>query len=107
MRSSYSAIVERNIEISGPMTTEPYECGWAGEAVFFVRILEGNLSEKTVNVQISPDGMNWCDEGTHLELPASGQTSFAKVTHFGNWLRLAGDMGDRRARILVTLHLKE
>ena len=45
LRESYTAIVERSEELSGSFATEPYECGWAGEAIFFVRILErvGNL----------------------------------------------------------------
>ena len=40
LRESYTAIVERSEALRGSFATEPYECGWAGEAIFFVRILE-------------------------------------------------------------------
>ena len=42
IRQSYTAVVERNTVWSGPFTTEPYEAGWAGEAIFFVRALEAH-----------------------------------------------------------------
>ena len=70
LRESYTAIVERSEALRGSFATEPYECGWAGEAIFFVRILEhaGNLEGVTLQVQISPDGIRWCDEGTSVTL---------------------------------------
>ena len=65
LRESYTAIVERSESLRGDYATEPYECGWAGEAIFFVRVLErvGDVEGVTLNVQISPDGIRWCDEG--------------------------------------------
>jgi hypothetical protein len=109
IRQSHTAIVERNRELEGAFDTEPYECGWASEAIFFLRTLEssGDLSGTTLRVQISPDGMRWCDEGTTLTL--SGQeVDFCKVAHFGNWLRLAGQLRPgARAKVLVALCLKE
>ena len=35
LRESYTAIVERSVALKGSLATEPYECGWAGEAIFF------------------------------------------------------------------------
>lgn len=35
MRQSHTAIVERDVLWSGTFETEPYEAGWAGEAIFF------------------------------------------------------------------------
>ncbi len=107
MRSSYTAVVERNVEASGLFHTEPYECGWASEAIIFVRCLEGSLSGTQAFVQISPDGMNWCNEGALLDLPGEHKTAFVRSTHFGNWLRLTAELGDRTAKVIVTLHLKE
>ena len=106
VRRSYSAAVERNIEWNGFFETEPYEVGWASEAIFYIRSLEGAGSGAAGRVQISPDGMHWCDEGTEIALPAEGEVTFCKVTNFGNWLRIVGTTGTP-LRVLVTLSLKE
>jgi hypothetical protein len=104
------AIVARNERWSGEAATEPYECGWAREAVFFVRALAAeNVPDFTsAQVQVSPDGMRWADEGTSLLLPvAAGQMDFAKVSHFGGWLRLAVDLPKNASMtVIVSLHLK-
>ena len=105
MRKSFNAVVERNVEWSGPFETEPYEVGWASEAVFFIRSLTGSGSA-TARVQITPDGMFWCDEGTEVSLPKEGGVTFCKVTNFGNWLRLVGETNEP-IKVLVTLSLKE
>jgi hypothetical protein len=104
------AIVARNERWERVVATEPYECGWASEAVFFVRALatEGVEEFTPVQVQVSPDGMRWVDEGTSVLLPtAAGEMQFAKVTHFGGWLRLAGELpAGARLTVIVSLHLK-
>lgn len=108
LRESYTAIVERSEELRGSFATEPYECGWAGEAIFFVRILErtGNLEGVTLHVQISPDGIRWCDEGTAITL-GEEEVAFGKVAHFGNWLRVAGVLpGDASMSAIIALNLK-
>ena len=106
VRRSYSANVERNVEWRGPFETEPYEVGWASEAVFFIRSLKGGAKGSAGRVQITPDGMHWCDEGTEIELPGPGEVTFCKVTGFGNWLRIVGT-ADGPVTVLVTLALKE
>ena len=109
VRQSYTAVIERNRFIEGEWATEPYECGWASEAIFFVRKLEasGPVEGMQLRVQISPDGMRWCDEGTTLIL-TDAEVDFGKVRHFGNWLRLAGKLPEgARLRVLVALALKE
>ena len=81
-----TAIVARNEEWRGMSATEPYECGWAHEALVFVRALkaEGMPAGGIVRVQVSPDGMRWLDEGTTFPLPSVvDQQSFARVAHFG------------------------
>ncbi len=109
-RQSYTAVIERNTVWSGSFATEPYEAAWAGEAVFFVRALEadGVPAGASARVQISPDGMHWCDEGTRLLLPAVSEAiTFARVRDFGSWLRLAGELPPQaRVRIIVYLTLK-
>src|SRR4051794_4293946 len=104
------AIVARNERWRGRVATEPYECGWAREAVFFLRALEVEGIEEftSVQVQISPDGMRWVDEGAALLLPTeAGGMEFAKVSHFGGWLRLAGEVPEGASlTVIVSLHLK-
>lgn len=115
LRESYTAIVERSEELKGSFATEPYECGWAGEAIFFVRILERvgslegvrlSLEGVRLNVQISPDGIRWCDEGAGVTL-GEEEVAFCKVAHFGNWLRLSGTLPDGVSmRAIIALSLK-
>ena len=109
MRESHLAVIERNVEWSGSITTEPYEVAWASEAIFFVRILDAQCTLPIdLNVQLSPDGMHWCDEGRSLRIDWTGEIYFVRVAHFGGWLRLAGQMiPGQRARVIAYLQLKE
>ena len=110
MRRSHTAVVERNILWAGPFETEPYEAAWATEAIFFVRALEtsGPLAGSRARVQISPDGMHWCDEGTEVPLPSEPGVTFGRVSHFGGFLRLTGQLPEgAEARVIVCLVLKE
>ena len=93
IRQSYTAIVERNVTFEGAFATEPYECGWATEALFFIRTIasNGRVAGTRLGVQISPDGMHWCDEGSYATLFGQ-EVVFCRVSHFGNWLRLAGEL---------------
>ncbi len=38
MKQSHTTVLERNTEWSGRFETEPYEVGWASEAIFFARV---------------------------------------------------------------------
>jgi len=109
-RQSYTAVLERNRVWKGAFETEPYEAAWASEATFFVRALEasGELGDAQACVQISPDGMHWCDEGTLVDLPVrEGMTTFGRVRHFGGWLRLAGRVPQgAQVKVIVYLVLK-
>lgn len=107
IRQSYTASVERNRALEGDWASEPYECGWATEAIFFVRNMQPTepLAGTEVRVQISPDGIRWCDEGTKKAL-GDMEVDFIRVRHFGNWLRLAGSLPkgvSRRLSIILTL----
>jgi hypothetical protein len=87
MRSTATAVLERNTVVREEFCTEPYELPWAGEARFFVHTLElaGSLEFST---EISPDGLHWCplEENLH-RVDAPGLTSWP-VTGFGQWLRV-------------------
>jgi hypothetical protein len=108
VRRSFTAVIEKNTAFSGPFETEPYETGWAGEARWFVRVLElrGVLA---VTPQVSPDGLFWCDEGrAPLVIESPGLYSFA-LRDFGCWLRLRGSLDGEnpQAKVMIQLALKE
>jgi hypothetical protein len=110
---SHLAIVARNITWTGPgsVATEPYEVGWAKEALVFVRLLKPPAwphGPHALAVEISADGMHWAPHGTSVDMPRDEtETTVARVTHFGGWLRIAGPMHDGESvTLLVSLHLK-
>ena len=104
-----TAIVARNEVWSGHAASEPYEAGWAHEAVIFVRALNKPTGpQPKVRVEISPDGMRWMPEGTVAAMPkVRDGIAVLRVRHFGNWLRVAADFGrGAKSTVLVTIHLK-
>jgi len=110
LRESLTFPLERNITWRGACATEPAEVAVASEASFFVRALksEGLPAGTPARVQISPDGMHWCDEGTVLSLPGTtDETGFCRLRHFGGWLRLCGELPPGAAlTVIVYLALK-
>ena len=110
IRESYTLPVERNVRWEGAFETDTAEAAWATEAIFFVRALkvEGDVSGVTCRIQISPDGMHWCDEGTTFDLPSETDVvTFARVEHFGGWLRFVGETAPGSAvTVIVYLVLK-
>lgn len=104
-----TAVIARNERWTGEAASEPYEAGWAREAVFFVRALKQPIGPAPSGwVEISPDGMHWVREGTEFSLPSELDGLAAiKIRHFGNWLRVATRFDDgAECTVLVTLHLK-
>ncbi len=110
IRESAYIVVERNTIWEGEAASEPYEVGWAKEAILYFQVLDGKAAATTtqLRVQLSPDGVRWCDEGTVIDLPTvPGQVAFARVSHFGGWLRLAASIADGvRLPVLISAHLK-
>ena len=110
MRKIHTAVLERVGHFSEDFATEPYEAGWAEEAIFFVKIdeIEGSDAALTGRVQISHDGMTWIDEGTQLPAIKQAGTIFTRVRHFGNWLRLACQVSGKGAKFhgMILLCLK-
>ncbi|MCB0095956.1 MAG: hypothetical protein KDE50_11795 [Caldilineaceae bacterium] len=110
MRQSHTTVLERNVCWQHDFTTEPYEVGWASEALFFVRTLSVEKLPVGVyaRVQISPDGIHWCAEGSELPIASEPGVTFCRVTQFGGWLRLVGQIpDDAEVKVLVYLVLKE
>lgn len=110
MRQFHTSVVERREPFRGPFVTEPFEAGWAREAIYFVAIddpAEEDLA-LDLHVQISVDGVRWLDEGTVLERLSAEGEGFVRVAHFGGWLRLRGHAPDDHDTVLtVQLALKE
>jgi hypothetical protein len=109
LRESQAAVVARNETWTGAAATEPYEAGWAQEAVVFIRALKDAKGARgKARVQLSPDGMRWVDEGTTFPLPKKAdEVTYARVKHFGTWLRVAADLPKGASvTVLVTWHVK-
>ena len=105
---SQAAVVARNETWTGQAATEPYEAGWAREAVFFVRALKASGAAGRAHVELSPDGMNWVAEGTTFALPDdTNKVTFARVTQFGTWLRIRAELPQGSSiTVIVTIHVK-
>lgn len=106
---SITAILARNECWTGRAATEPYEAGWAREAVIFIRLLKPPKGpQPRVRVEMSPDGMRWLPEGAETAMPAERDgIAMLRIRHFGNWLRVAADFPEgSEAWVLVSVHLK-
>ena len=110
MRKSHTSVIERNSVFHSGFDTEPHECAWASEALWFIRIVEiGEHTKLSACVQISPDGMFWVAEES--EFPVIGEPGIysVKVRQFGGWLRLSVTVTgeEAMAKVIIYLVLKE
>ena len=107
MRQFHTSVVERREPFLGRLESQPYEAGWASEAIFFVKFerLEASPEGFTLHVQIAADGIDWVPEGTTIGPIRETGTYHARVRHFGGWLRVVADLGDPAARCVATVHL--
>lgn len=109
LAENVTAIIARNERWSGQAASEPYEAGWAREAVVFIRALkEPQGPQPSVRVELSPDGMHWLPEGSEAPMPAVRDgIVMLRIAHFGGWLRIAADFAPGSAAVvLATIHLK-
>jgi hypothetical protein len=89
MKQFYTVVLDRLTTCSDILASEPYETGWADEALVFVRIHE--IEKGAIlhgKVQVSVDGVTWVDEGTVFSPMEKVGDYFVKVKEFGGWLRL-------------------
>lgn len=107
MRNFHTVVLERLKDFDGSFATEPYEAGWAAEALFFVRVhgVEGPETALQGRVQVSMDGVEWIDEGTVFPSMTAPGDHFVRVTAFGGWLRLRCELTGA-ARVTIQLQLK-
>src|SRR5690606_29212003 len=93
MKNFHTVVLERLTKVEDRLATEPYEAGWAEEAILFFHIQ--NLqpgSQASATIYISVDGINWIQEGTQSETVTQDGHYFVRVSHFGGWLRAAFDV---------------
>lgn len=95
---------------NGVFFTEPYEAGWADEALAMVYVREcaGTPPRLELRAQISADGVRWLDHDTPPLVLEQAGTSHLALARFGNWLRLAGTVsggpGDGSAAFVLDLY---
>lgn len=111
MKQSFTAVLERNATLRGNFKTEPYEVAWANEARWFINTLaiEPGTAIRA-RVQISPDGLNWCDVGSEPQTVSDTGTVSWTTSEFGGWLRLNGEVegsggGDSQGSAKVQIYL--
>ena len=111
MRNFHMVVLERFKEGSEEFATEPYEAGWATEALFFIRLheLRGQNPSIYARVQISADGIEWVNHGAVFPEISVPGNYYLDVDRFGGWLRLVCDTKgiDCAYKITVQLSLKE
>ncbi|MEL6275724.1 MAG: hypothetical protein AAFU03_11520 [Bacteroidota bacterium] len=107
MKRFSTTVVERRKRFQSNFNSHPMETAWASEAIFFVHVetVEGEDAALKLAVQISPDGVNWVNEGTFFPVLKKEGTSFVKLNHFGGFLRLAGEISGEHPGFLITVHL--
>ena len=107
MRNFYTVVLERMKFFTESFDTEPYETGWASEAMFFIRVHEMSGKNVKLNsmVQVSADGLEWIDLGTTFPTIERSGNYFIQVTHFGGWLRLRNEISGEHPSLKLTIHL--
>src|SRR5688572_23413208 len=97
LRQIQTALVIDRQPVHGELAPEPYEAGWAAEAIAFVyvdRVPDGREGGArptlSLRVEVSADGRRWIDDGGAFDPIAATGGYRLKATHFGNWLRLVG-----------------
>lgn len=93
MKTTHTAPMEVFSALAnGPYESEPYEVGWASEAlaVVYIREVHGDHPTLSLQPQISADGQRWIDFGAPFEPISQIGGYYLALTQFGAWLRLAG-----------------
>lgn len=107
MKEFYTAVVELRQPIVKEFTSEPYECGWANEAIIFLTFHPeiSAFDEIITQPQISPDGINWTDlSECAINIKQAGLHAI-RLHNFGGWLRVAFTISGQTQTATLTLHM--
>ena len=111
MKHSHTAPLEVLAPKSnGNFATEPYEAGWAEEAmaIIYVRECMGPAPRLVLRPQISADGMRWLDLGVAPLVLEEVGAAHIPLARFGNWLRLTGEVsggpGDGSTAFVIDIY---
>ena len=89
MPRSHTAVLERNVEIRCEFWTEPYEAAWAGEARWFLNVVEASPGTSVcITTCLSPDGLAWCPHETSRSAFEGTGLNSLRVPDSCPWLRL-------------------
>lgn len=107
MKQFMTSTLEQRKDFDTAFTTHPMETGWASEAIFFITVedVKGLNPFLKPRVQISVDGINWVNEGAEFQPISMSAHYFLKVSHFGGWLRLFGEIEGEGSSFNLTIHL--
>lgn len=107
MKEFYTSVIELCQPISQHFSSEPYECGWASEALFFLTIHPelADFNQMVVRPKIFPDGVHWTDAPGDATLVSEPGLIAMAQSHFGGWLRLELAVEGAAQKAMVTLHL--
>ena len=95
MKNIHTAPLEvLSAKANGPFATEPFEAGWADEALamIYVRETAGPAPNLLLQAQVSADGARWMDHHTpvfNIDRPGA---HYLELERFGNWLRVTGEV---------------
>jgi len=110
MLTFHTIVLERLKDFVGGFSTEPYEVGWAREAIFVVRVHAMSPAGTVLRASplISVDGIEWMDEGSAFKPISAPGNYFLRLSHFGGWLQLRGEFDGQsiQARLTIQLVLK-
>ena len=103
---SHTAVLERNVEIRSELWTEPYEAAWAGEARWFLNVVDASPGTSVeIATFLSPDGLCWCPhESSRLHFEGVGLQTL-RVPDFCPWLRLNVEVGGASPYIKTIIYL--
>lgn len=106
MKEFYTVVLDRLTNFKGELASEPYEAGWADEALAFLRIHSiYDECKVSFRVQISPDGLLWSDEGSEKKNINKEGVYFLKIKEFGGWLRLIVE-SNKEVKVTTYIDLK-
>ncbi|MGL9774321.1 MAG: hypothetical protein ACR5LG_11505 [Sodalis sp. (in: enterobacteria)] len=107
MKEFYSSVIELRQPISQQFSSNPYECGWASEALFFLTVHPkiADFDHLVVRPKIFLDGVHWTEAPGDATLISEPELTAIALTQFGGWLRLELTLEEAAQKAMVTLHL--